>query len=124
MLSSPVYAYGINLLPAERVAEEVMKCNAQLAQVGRETGASFTLYDLDQRFQALLQQLEDTDICHRGGPYPPILMMNATISNPPIRSHAISQIHMPPNYHQWIEMLPNTTEVARTRDGQIAAYSS
>jgi hypothetical protein len=32
MLSSPVYAYGINLLSAERVAEEVMKLNVQFAQ--------------------------------------------------------------------------------------------
>src|SRR5450759_3860653 len=47
MLSSPVYAYGINLLPAERVAEEVTKLNVQLAQVKRETGATFTLADLD-----------------------------------------------------------------------------
>lgn len=57
-VSSPVYAYGINLKPAERVAEEVMKLNAQLAMVVRETGATFTLDDLDQRFQALLHQLE------------------------------------------------------------------
>lgn len=52
--SSPVYAYGINLQPAERMAEEVMKLNAQLAHDVRETGAIFTLDDLDQRFQALL----------------------------------------------------------------------
>ncbi len=32
MLSSPVYAYGVNLLPAERVAEEVMRLNEQLTQ--------------------------------------------------------------------------------------------
>ena len=30
MMPSPVYAYGINLQPLERVAEEVMKLNAQL----------------------------------------------------------------------------------------------
>ena len=72
-VSSPVYAYGINLLPAERVAEEVMKLNALLAQEMRETGATFTLDDLDQRFQALLQQLEDTGICSRGEPLPPII---------------------------------------------------
>ena len=56
LLSSPVYAYGINLLPAERVAEEVMKLNSQLAQAVRDTGATFTLDELDQRSQALLQQ--------------------------------------------------------------------
>ena len=37
MLSSPEYAYGINLLPAERVAEEVMKLNVQLAQEVRDS---------------------------------------------------------------------------------------
>ena len=51
-----MYAYGINLLPAERVAEEVMKLNSQLAQAVRDTGATFTLDELDQRSQALLQQ--------------------------------------------------------------------
>src|SRR5665811_1776528 len=73
MLSIPVYAYGINLLPAERVAEEVMKLNTQLAQAVRQTAATFTLDDLDQRFQAMLQQLEDDGICKRGKSYPPIL---------------------------------------------------
>jgi hypothetical protein len=73
MLSSPVYAYGINLLPAERVAEEVMKLNAQLAQDMRATGAIFTLTDLDQRFQALLQRLENDGVCQRDEDYPPIL---------------------------------------------------
>ncbi len=53
MLSSPVYAYGINLLPAERVAEEVMTLNVQLAQTVREIGATFTLDDLDQIFHAI-----------------------------------------------------------------------
>jgi hypothetical protein len=41
MLSSPVYAYGTcGLQPAEHVAEEVMKLNAKLSLVVRETGAS------------------------------------------------------------------------------------
>ena len=62
MLSNPVYAYGINLLPAERVAEEGMKLNAQLAQEMRETGVTLTLDDLDQRFQALLRYLENASI--------------------------------------------------------------
>jgi hypothetical protein len=66
MLSSPVYANGINLLPAERVAEEVTQFNTRLAQIMRETGVTYSLADLDQRFQVLLQQLEDTGICHRG----------------------------------------------------------
>jgi hypothetical protein len=73
MLSSPVYAYGINLQPAERVAEEVMKLNVQLAQVKRETGTTFTLDDLDQRIQALLQHLESDGVCQRGEDYPPII---------------------------------------------------
>jgi hypothetical protein len=59
MQSSPAYAYGISLQPAERVAEEVMKLNAQLAQQVRETGTTFTPVDLDQWFQALLQHPED-----------------------------------------------------------------
>jgi hypothetical protein len=73
MLSCPVYAYGINLLPALRVAEEVMKLNAQLAQVLRETGASFILNELDQRFQALLRRLEIDGTCHQSVPCPPII---------------------------------------------------
>src|SRR5437879_3419578 len=72
-VSSPVYAYGINLQPAERVAEEVMKLNAQLAQAVRDTCVTFTLDALDQRFQALLKQLEDTGICHRDVPAPPTI---------------------------------------------------
>lgn len=68
LLSSPVYAYSINLLPVERVAEEVMKLNVQLAQEMRETGVTFTLGNLDLRFQTLLQQLKDNGICHRGEP--------------------------------------------------------
>ena len=73
LLSDPAYAYGVNLLPAERVADEVMKLNAQLAREVRETGATFTLDDLDQRFQALLKQLEDSGVCRRGEDLPPIV---------------------------------------------------
>jgi len=73
MLSSPVYAYGINLQPAERVAEEVMKLNALLAQVVKETGVTFTLADLDQRFQSLLHQLEADGICQRDVDYLPVV---------------------------------------------------
>jgi hypothetical protein len=73
MLFSSVYAYGINLLPAERVAEEVMKLNMQLAQAVWETGAAFTLDDLDQRFQELLWKFEDNGICQRDEDYPPII---------------------------------------------------
>jgi hypothetical protein len=72
-VSSPVYAYVINLLPTERVAEEVMRLNTQLAQVMRETGAAYTLTDLDQRFTALLSQLETDGTCQRGEDYPPII---------------------------------------------------
>jgi hypothetical protein len=75
MQASPVYAYGINLQPAERVAEEVMQLNTHLAQAVRETGATFTLDYLDQRIQALLYQLEDARICRRGEDYPPIITM-------------------------------------------------
>ena len=73
MLSSPVYTYGINLQPTERVAEEVMKLNAQLAQIVRETGVTFTLADLDHRFQALLRHLEEDGTCQRSEPLPPIV---------------------------------------------------
>ena len=73
MLSSPMYAYGINLLPAERVAEEVMKLNTQLAQQVKETGVTFTLDDLDQRFQTLLHMLEELGTCQCGEDHPPII---------------------------------------------------
>lgn len=73
-VSSPVYAYGTcGLQPAERVAEGVMRLNAQLAQAVRETDATYTIADLDQRFQLLLHQLEDTGICRRDTPCPPII---------------------------------------------------
>jgi hypothetical protein len=43
MRSDPMYAYGISLLPAERVTEAVMRLNYQLAHAVREAGAMFTL---------------------------------------------------------------------------------
>ncbi len=58
MLSDPAYAYGIYLLPAERVAEEVMRLNEHLAREVRETGATFTLDPLEQRLQELLRRSE------------------------------------------------------------------
>ena len=73
MLSSPVCAYGINLVPAKRVAEEVMKLNTQLAKQMPEAGITFIVNDLDQRFQALLQRLENDGVCQRGEDYPPII---------------------------------------------------
>ena len=73
MLSDPGYAYGVNLLPAERVTEAVMKLNAQLAKQVRDNSVTFTLDDLDQRFQALLKQLQDSGVCHRGEDIPPII---------------------------------------------------
>jgi hypothetical protein len=68
MLSNPVYAYAINQQPVEHGAEEVTQLNTRLAQAVRATGTMFTLGDLDQRFQALLLQLEDTGVCHSGVP--------------------------------------------------------
>jgi hypothetical protein len=50
-----------------------MKLNTQLAQAVRETGATFNLVDLDQRFQALFQQLEKSGVCQRGESQPPII---------------------------------------------------
>jgi hypothetical protein len=73
MLSSPVYAYGINLVPADRVADAVMQLNTQLAQAMRDTGTTFTLDELDRRFQALLQELEVSGQCARAEDHPPII---------------------------------------------------
>jgi hypothetical protein len=39
----------------------------------RETGATFTLDGLDQRYQALLVRLEDSGVCHRGEDSPQII---------------------------------------------------
>ena len=80
MLSSPVYGYGINLMPAERVAEVVLKLNTQLAQKLRDTGTTFTLAELDQRFQALLQELEESGTCIREEDYPPIMSNISRVS--------------------------------------------
>jgi hypothetical protein len=73
MLSSPVYAYGINLVPAERVAAAVMQLNVQLAQQLRDTGTAFTLDELDRRFQALLHEPEASGKCMRAEDHPPII---------------------------------------------------
>jgi hypothetical protein len=73
MLSSPVYAYGINLLPADKVAEAVMQLNTELAQTMRQTGKRYTLDELDQEFQALLQALEASDGYTRGSDHPPLV---------------------------------------------------
>jgi excisionase family DNA binding protein len=73
MLSSPVYAYGINLLPAERVAYAVMDLNSKLALEMRETHKYFTLEELDERFQMLLSVLEMTEGYTRGEDHPPIV---------------------------------------------------
>jgi hypothetical protein len=73
MLSDPAYGYGVNLQPVERATEAVMQLDQQLAQKVRESGVTFTLDDLDQRFQALLKQLEDSGVCHRGEDLPPIV---------------------------------------------------
>jgi hypothetical protein len=72
MLTSPVYTYGINLLPTERVAGEVMKLNVQLALAMQVTGVTYSLNDIDQCFQALLRQLENYGICKRGESLLPI----------------------------------------------------
>ena len=68
-----MYAYGINLLPAEHVAEGVMKLNQQLAQEMRDNGVTFTLDDLDQRYLALFKRLVDDGICLQGEDNPPII---------------------------------------------------
>ena len=73
MLSSPVYAYGINLLPTERVANAVMNLNLNLAQEMRESRKSFTLQELDERFRLLLHELETTEGYTRGEDHPPIV---------------------------------------------------
>src|SRR5512142_1045928 len=92
MLSSPVYAYGINLLPAERVAEEVMKLNTQLAQQVRKTGATFTLDDLDQRVQAMRHRLEDYGVCCRGEAGPPISTLEKWLQTQSIASLTLSGV--------------------------------
>ena len=51
----------------------VIKLNVRLAQEVAETGVTFTLDDLDQRFIALLKGLESTGICRRGVPCPPVI---------------------------------------------------
>jgi hypothetical protein len=73
MLSSPVYAYGINLVPAEHVSAAVMQLNMQLAQELRATGTTFTLDELDRRFESLLQELEISGRCTRAEDHPPII---------------------------------------------------
>jgi hypothetical protein len=55
------------------VTEAVMRLNTRPAQEVRDTSTTFTLDDLDRRFQSLLKQLEDSGVCHRGEDLPPIV---------------------------------------------------
>ena len=64
MLSNPLYGYGINLVPSERVAEAVMQLNTKLAHEMHDSGATFTLNQLDQHFQALFLELEKSGHLH------------------------------------------------------------
>jgi hypothetical protein len=73
MLSSPVYGYGINLLPADRAAEAVMQLNIRLAHEMRDTGKVFSLEELDRHFQALFSELETLGTCTLGADSPPIV---------------------------------------------------
>jgi hypothetical protein len=73
ILSSPVYAYGINLMHAERVVEKVMQLNTQLAQELRDPGTLFSLEELDRRFLDLLRQLEESGQCVRGVDCPTLI---------------------------------------------------
>jgi hypothetical protein len=73
IISNTIQQNEIRIIKKYSVAEEVMRLNAELAQEMRETGATFTLNDLDQRFQALLRQMETECACHRGEPAPPII---------------------------------------------------
>ena len=73
VLSSPVYTYGINLQPAERVADAVMRLNEHLAQEMQNTGIALSLDALDIRYQALLQELETSGLYTREEDLPPIV---------------------------------------------------
>jgi hypothetical protein len=73
MLSNPLYGYGINLVPTERVTEAVMQLNTKLAQAMHDTGEMFTLNKVDQHFQALFLELEKSGTCTREEDYPPLV---------------------------------------------------
>ena len=73
MLSNPLYGYGINLVPSERVAEAVMQLNTKLAHEMHDSGATFTLNQLDQHFQALFLELEKSGTCTREEDYPSLV---------------------------------------------------
>jgi hypothetical protein len=73
ILSSPVYGYGINLQPADRVAADVMQLNTQLAQELRDTDTLFSLAELDHRFQTLFRKLETSGTCTRRADSPPVV---------------------------------------------------
>jgi hypothetical protein len=73
MLSSPAYSYGINLLPADKVAEAVMQLNTRLAEEMRASKKRFTLQELDEKFLALLKELEESGDFRRGQDHPPIV---------------------------------------------------
>jgi len=79
-LSNPLYGYGINLVPMERVVEAVMQLNTKLAQQMRDSSKTFTLDELDQRFQALFKQFEESGTCVREVDTPPSVSKDIWLS--------------------------------------------
>ena len=73
ILSNPVYSYGINLQPAEQVADAVMRLNEHLAQEMQNTRVAFSLAALDARYQVLLQELEASGLYTHEEDLPPIV---------------------------------------------------
>jgi recombinase len=65
MLTNPVYGYGIVLEPTEVVSKQVQQLERALAREHNERGKSFSVTELDQRFQALFRQLVEEGLCRR-----------------------------------------------------------
>lgn len=70
-LTSIADAYGITLLPVDRVARAMIELNGKLAKDMRTSKTGYTTHDLDQKYQALMHELEATGACTRGEDKPP-----------------------------------------------------
>ncbi len=73
MLANPIYGYGIVLEPFETVIQRVEELQLHLAAERLARGAPFTPEELDERFQALFQQLVNDGTCVRGTDAPAIV---------------------------------------------------
>jgi len=91
ILTNPVYGYGINFEPVERVTQAVMQLNQTLARQMQLSNTAPTLAELDQHFQALFQTLEESGRCTRTSECPPIVSRDVWLESQQIIIERLSR---------------------------------